>query len=165
MRVRRETKIAVRLSKTMEEPHICCICFSAGDNNVETSWTCTTCNTRCHLACITSWAQSNHNRYQATFSCPVCRQVYPLSTIPGVETIPLSVHYTEPGRSGLAAFITSVLRSATATSNSPSSHPQEQTPTPPQSVPQVQTTAREPLVVVNGTGAINVGRVTIVNHF
>lgn len=73
----------------MSEDNNCCICFLSDSSDTSVAyWTCATCQTKCHMTCITRWAQSNHNRYHSTFSCPVCRHNFDLSTLPGVQIPP-----------------------------------------------------------------------------
>ena len=84
----------------MSEAGNCCICFvsdtsSDTQNTQESFWTCETCNTKCHLNCITRWAQSNSSHSLSTFSCPVCRHSFDLSLLPGLHTtdrIPSSIY-------------------------------------------------------------------------
>lgn len=154
----------------MGDVSVCCICFSVGDENVETTWTCNTCNTKCHLTCISNWAQTNHNRYSATFSCPVCRHMYPLASVVGTDATPSTTHYVDYGRSGLATFITSVLRSTSAVQHDPVVQQEDEVrdtvaETTERAAASSSSQSRGPLVVVNGTGTITIGRVTVVNHF
>lgn len=146
----------------MGENVTCCICFLTEDSDTNSNyWTCTACGRKCHMGCISNWAMSNHNRYRSTFSCPMCRHVYDLSSLPGhpVST-PTPV---EPLRPGLTGFIATVLQSVTAgteTGEETLNHTLEQ-PSPSHRVVPPQ----PPLLVVHGTGAISIQRLTIVNHF
>jgi hypothetical protein len=64
-------------------PGTCIICFN-NDSNQEI-WTCPTCHTKCHVQCITLWARTNYERHPSSYSCPVCRQNFEISTLPGAE--------------------------------------------------------------------------------
>lgn len=61
----------------------CVICFNGPSS--DKMWTCTTCSTKCHTQCISRWAQTNHDRHPYSYTCPDCRQVFELSTLPDSE--------------------------------------------------------------------------------
>lgn len=160
----------------MEERTTCCICFLTEDlaedtaEDSSTYWICAVCGTRCHMACITNWAQSNHNRYRSTYSCPVCRQCFDLSSLPTVQ-IPIHIPppHPDPPRPSLSSFIATVLQS---TRESASAHVQRPNPqqaelqeTGEETVTQRSSRRRAPVVVINGTGAVHIERLTVVNHF
>jgi hypothetical protein len=70
----------------------CIICFN--NDSTQEIWTCPTCQTKCHVQCITLWARTNYERHPSSYSCPVCRQNFEISTLPGVE---LGFSYTSFG--------------------------------------------------------------------
>lgn len=173
----------------------CCICFlpdEGGENNSNTTqWSCSVCNSKCHMTCIRNWAQSNHNRHRSTFSCPICRQNFSLSSLPGTPIVPLSIPSSpfDSVRPGLTSFIATVLRS-TQNNAQEQGHGQEpiedefeaRDTNPPQSytyttsIPPIRRTEvssrnssqnqeQTPVAIINGTGPIRVERLTIINHF
>lgn len=138
---------------------ICCICFLTDEvDHAATDplrfWNCALCGTRCHLTCITTWAQSNHNRYRSTFSCPVCRHCFDLSTLPALH---LPQEPTPPPRPSLSSFIAAVLH--------PAEEPQPSDLEAVEPHPSSTRRRRQPPIVINGTGSISIERLTIINKY
>lgn len=171
----------------MASEHTCCICFLADNGDAAAEfWVCSTCQTKCHLNCISRWAQSNHNRFRSTFSCPVCRQVFDLTTLPGASEVrhpfviprPIMLVNDNPLRPSMTSFIASVLQ---ATSHLPTPDVEdsnvadvdaearvfaEQQNNSPRRVLRRTRCARQPCVfVVTGTGPVHVERMTVINRF
>jgi hypothetical protein len=149
---------------TENNANVCCICLLPEDDGM---WACAVCSVKCHNTCVNSWVRTNYDRIQMTFSCPVCRQTNNVTTLPRFD-IP---------RPTLSGFIASVLQSVRLSETDPDAQSYDYTQenavpvSVPVSVPVGPVPAgpvrqrRPPMVSINGTGAIHIERVTIVNHF
>ena len=135
---------------------VCCICLLPEDDSM---WACTVCSVKCHNTCVSSWVRTNYDRVHLTFSCPVCRQNNNLNTVPTVN-LP---------RPTLSGFIASVLQSVRLSESS--EHVPDASPDNTESTIHIDPLRyhprrrRPPSVSVNGTGAIHIERLTVVNHF
>lgn len=68
-------------SNTNQPTTNCCICYLS-DNGLDSTnqWTCSTCNTKCHMNCILQWALTNVV-HRNSFTCPMCRHIFNLSSL------------------------------------------------------------------------------------
>lgn len=73
-------------SNTTQSVTNCCICYLS-DNGLDSNnqWTCSTCNTKCHMNCILQWALTNVV-HRNSFTCPMCRHVFSLSSLVHTDT-------------------------------------------------------------------------------